>query len=128
MNRQILQHAKDLASRNYTIQISEDRLSDNTLIFMAKNPELFGCMAQGFSREEAISNLSEARVDYIYDSIIEGTPIPDPFEFPLVDVTIQITKFNWDDKKVENIISSLNRKPSMENNKYKVFFQEKVTA
>jgi predicted RNase H-like HicB family nuclease len=35
-------------------------------------------MAQGATLEEAIGNLKDARIDYIYDSLKEGIAVPDP--------------------------------------------------
>ena len=87
MDKELLEQAKKLAARNYTLSVFEDTLPSGEKIYMAKNPELTGCMAQGMSIEEAIDNLAEARLDYIYDSLEDGIPIPepaliDPFEFP----------------------------------------------
>jgi len=78
MDNVLLEKAKFLAARNYTTSILEDKLADRTVVYMAKNPELDGCMAQGDTPEEAIENLSEARVDYIYDSLEDGVAIPEP--------------------------------------------------
>ncbi|MBL1135889.1 MAG: type II toxin-antitoxin system HicB family antitoxin [Chloroflexi bacterium] len=47
-------------------------------MFLARNPELEGCMAQGETPEAAQSNLLEARIDYIYFLLEDGLPVPDP--------------------------------------------------
>lgn len=78
MDNELFEQAKKLAARNYTLSVFEDILSNGTKIYMAKNPELKGCMAQGVSFEEAIKNLEEARLDYIYDSLEDGVPVPFP--------------------------------------------------
>jgi predicted RNase H-like HicB family nuclease len=78
MDENILRQAEKLAKRNYSILVSVDKLSTGKDIFLAKNPELFGCMAQGLTIEEAVDNLLKARIDYIYDSIEDNIVIPDP--------------------------------------------------
>ena len=103
MNKQLFDKAIGLASRNYEVQISEDVLSSGQPVFMAKNPELFGCMAQGFSKDEAIINLFDARIDYIYDSLKDGAPIPDPKIMPRNEVITQVFNFNFNDKSIKNI-------------------------
>ncbi len=70
--------AEKLADRNYTVSVSEDRTTDGQPIYMAKTPELFGCMAQGKTLEEAIKSLKEARIEYIYDSLKDGVEVPAP--------------------------------------------------
>lgn len=80
MDKALLEQAKKMASRNYKLLMFEDKLSNGTTIYMAKNPELKGCMAQGMTIGESIENLAEARIDYIYDSLEDGVPIPDPAE------------------------------------------------
>lgn len=86
MNNNLLKKAEELAARNYKIAVSEDRTTSGQVIYMAKNPELIGCMAQGATLEEAIGNLKDARIDYIYDSLKDGVAVPDPA--PLVEVTL----------------------------------------
>lgn len=82
MDQNILLKAQELANREYTVNIKQDHLSDGSQIFSAENPELFGCIAQGRTPIEAIDNLFDARVDYIYDSIIHSEPIPKPNFIP----------------------------------------------
>ena len=83
MDKALLEQAKKLAARNYLLSIFEDKLSNGTIKYMAKNPELKGCMAQGSSSEDAKNNLDEARVDYIYDSLEDGVPVPEPAVQPI---------------------------------------------
>lgn len=78
MNEKLLELAKELATRNYKLSVFEDRLSNGQTIYMAKNPELKGCMAQGKTIDEAIKNLKDARIDYIYDSLEDNIPVPSP--------------------------------------------------
>ena len=83
MDKKLFEQAKKLAARNYTLSVYEDTLPSGKKIYMAKNPELAGCMAQGMSIEEAIDYLAEARLDYIYDSLEDGIPIPAPAMQPV---------------------------------------------
>lgn len=78
MNKEQLDLAIQLASRNYNIVISHDSLSDGKKIYMARNPELQGCKAQGMSQMEAIKNLRDARIDYIYYLLEDGIDVPVP--------------------------------------------------
>jgi predicted RNase H-like HicB family nuclease len=78
MNEKQLQEAERLANRHYTITTSEDTLSDGSIIFMARNPELQGCKAQGKTRTEAVNNLRDARIDYIYYLLEDGIDVPVP--------------------------------------------------
>ncbi len=71
--------AEQLASRGYNIEFEVDKLSDGTLVYMARNPELPGCKAQGATIEEAKANLDETRIDYIDALLEEGISIPQPF-------------------------------------------------
>ena|SRR3972149_3138729 len=86
MKDDLMKRAEELAARNYKIAVSEDRTTNGQLIYMAKNPELIGCMAQGSTLEDAIENLRDARIDYIYDSLKDGVGVPDPT--PLVEKTL----------------------------------------
>ena len=83
MDKALFEKAKMLAEKNYLLSVFEDALPSGEKIYMAKNPELAGCMAQGMSIEEAIDNLAEARLDYIYDSLEDGIPIPEPAMQPI---------------------------------------------
>jgi predicted RNase H-like HicB family nuclease len=78
MDENLLKQAKELAARNYRLSVFVDKLSNGQTIYMAKNPELKGCMAQGATIEEAIKNLDDARVDYIYDSLENCVAVPEP--------------------------------------------------
>jgi predicted RNase H-like HicB family nuclease len=74
----ILKKAEELSNRNYKISVSIDITTTGETLYMAKNPELIGCMAQGETLEDAISNLKDARLDYIYDSLKDGFNVPEP--------------------------------------------------
>lgn len=70
--------AGELAVRPYKVVTIEDTLTDGTVVVVARNPELKGCLAQGLTAEEAISELGEARQAYIYSLLEDNLPVPEP--------------------------------------------------
>ena len=70
--------AEELANQLYTVVVFLDKTTEAEPIYVALNPELDGCIAQGESVEEAQNNLSEFRVDYIQHLLDHRLPIPDP--------------------------------------------------
>lgn len=78
LNKARLEKATQFANRNYTITLSHDTLSDGSIMYMAKNPELPGCKAQGRTEVEAVNNLRDARIDYIYFLLEDGLNVPSP--------------------------------------------------
>ena len=71
--------AKYLAAKGYIVQVSKEEVADGEYIYLALNPELEGCMAQGELPEEAVSNLDEVRVAYIEHLLDHNLPVPSPF-------------------------------------------------
>jgi predicted RNase H-like HicB family nuclease len=78
MNDQWLEKAKELAFQNYEFRLEQDVLSDGSPVFLASNPELPGCKSQGSTVEEAMVNLAQARIDYIYSLLEDGLDVPEP--------------------------------------------------
>lgn len=78
MNEALMQRARELAARNYNLSIFNDEELDGQPVFLAKNHELYGCMAQGSTLDEAIENLKDARIDYIYSLLLDGLDVPNP--------------------------------------------------
>ncbi len=78
MNSALMEKAKVLAARNYSLSVYREDAAAGEVMFLAKNPELYGCMAQGSSLEDAIRNLEEARIDYITSLLEDGLFVPDP--------------------------------------------------
>jgi predicted RNase H-like HicB family nuclease len=70
--------AMELASRPYTLFVFLDETTDSGTVFVAMNPDLPGCIAQGDSAEEAESILSEVRTDYMAHRLVHALPIPEP--------------------------------------------------
>lgn len=70
--------ATKLAQRPYSLIIIRDKTTDGDYMYLARNPELEGCMAQGETPKEAEDYLAEFRVDYIEFLLERGQPIPEP--------------------------------------------------
>lgn len=77
-NPQIWAKAQELAGRGYATIISDDTLSSGETIYLAEHPELAGCLAQGYSVEEALENLQMITVDFIYYLLEDGLDVPAP--------------------------------------------------
>jgi predicted RNase H-like HicB family nuclease len=84
MADQLWEQAKALADRGYRVSFEVDELPDGQLVYMARNPDLPGCKAQGASIDEAKANLDEVRIDYINALLEENLPVPQPTQ-PVVD-------------------------------------------
>ena len=61
----------------YAVQLTED-WAGNTRCYVARNPALPGCMAQGETPLEAVKNLADAREMYIDSLLEDGQPVPEP--------------------------------------------------
>ena len=99
MSDNLEQQAKKLSSRNYTIEVSVPDKDQENKIFLAKNPEIHGLMAQGASIEEALGNLAETRYEYILSLLEDGIEVPTPASeitqtsFSLSSVTLDTKEF-----------------------------------
>jgi predicted RNase H-like HicB family nuclease len=78
MNKELWQKAIEIAAKNYSVVTFEEKDSNGQPIFLARIQEFYGCMAQGNSKEEALENLREASIDYIYSLLIDNLEIPQP--------------------------------------------------
>ncbi|MCU0512508.1 MAG: type II toxin-antitoxin system HicB family antitoxin [Anaerolineae bacterium] len=78
MNKDRLAQAQQYAAQHYTIHLSHDKLADHSVIYVAQHPELPGCKAQGATPVEAVNNLRDARIDYLYYLLEDGLAIPVP--------------------------------------------------
>lgn len=65
-----------LANRLNRCIVSQEHLSDGRVVYVAVDADLDGCMADGLSADEAIANLNDARVDFIYFLLEDGLPVP----------------------------------------------------
>lgn len=59
---------------------------DEDGIYVARVPELPGCISQGRTRKEALENVKEAIEAYLESLKKHGEPIPSPIEEELVEV------------------------------------------
>ncbi len=67
----------------YTTEVIRETLSNGEKVYVARHPELDGCMAHGSTIEEAKSNLSEA-FELSMDHLIKyRLPVPKPNVFAL---------------------------------------------
>jgi predicted RNase H-like HicB family nuclease len=110
MDEKLWRQAQDLASQNYLIVVSPEETTSGQFLYLAKNLELPGCMAQGNSKEEAISNLDEARIDYIYSLLKDNLEIPKPAPQPAQTITLK-TSFTIEEKQ-SYIIDQISFTPS----------------
>lgn len=59
---------------------------DEDGIFIAQVPALPGCISQGKTRREALSNIKEAIELYLESLKAHGEPIPPPIEEEILEV------------------------------------------
>lgn len=102
---ELIETASKLASRGYSKRIIKDRTTDGEEIFIAVNPELDGCMAQGETIEDAEAILEEVRVDCIAHLLEHGLYVPEPQETDTGDAMgLYSTVFQIDVEPRENDI------------------------
>lgn len=70
-------YASAALTPRYSVRIEEDEAGGKQC-FVASHPDLPGCMAQGWTREEAVRSLDEAREMYLRSLERDGLPIPEP--------------------------------------------------
>lgn len=69
---------RDYVGRPYKTILMPDVRSDGTPCFVARHPELPGCMSDGDTPAEAVANLRDARELYIQSLIEDGLEVPLP--------------------------------------------------
>ncbi len=74
--------AQQYAMQPYTIILTRDETTDGEPIFVAFNPELPGCLAQGETEAEVLTNLIDARTEYILGLLQHNLPVPSPNPVP----------------------------------------------
>jgi predicted RNase H-like HicB family nuclease len=72
------QMAGRLAARYYATIVEPDSLLNGETVYFVRHPELPGCKAEGESIIEAMSNLDDARLDYIHMLLSGDFPVPQP--------------------------------------------------
>ncbi len=78
MNQEFWHKAEEIAAKNYFVVVNEEKDSKGQPIYLASIQEFYGCMAQGQTKEEALVNLKDASIDYIYSLLIDNINIPEP--------------------------------------------------
>ena len=61
---------------------------DEDGVFVAQVPSLPGCVSQGMTRGEVLSNVQEAIEAYLESLKAHGEPIPPPIEEEVVEVAV----------------------------------------
>jgi predicted RNase H-like HicB family nuclease len=74
----LYQRAKEISQLPYFNQVSLDETTEGKIIYIAKTLELPGCISQGKTSDEALKNLGDARIDFIFSLLEDGLPIPEP--------------------------------------------------
>jgi predicted RNase H-like HicB family nuclease len=80
MNKQRWTQAAALADAPYFTVVFASESSTGPRVYIARTPELPGCMAHGPTVEHALRELREARTEYIYSLLADGLPVPPPHE------------------------------------------------
>lgn len=78
MNNDLKKQAEELAARRYSMFVFREMTTEDEPVYVALNPELDGCFAQGETSQEAQRNLDAFRVDYIHHLLTHGLPVPEP--------------------------------------------------
>jgi predicted RNase H-like HicB family nuclease len=78
MNKKLWDTATKLAARPYQVRVYRDDEASGEAIYLAEYAELSGCMAQGATIRDALTNLREAAMDYIYSLLEDGLEVPPP--------------------------------------------------
>jgi predicted RNase H-like HicB family nuclease len=94
MSEQRWKKAEELAARQYLTLVNRETDEDGEYYFVAVNPELPGCRADGDTPDAAKKNLAEARVDFIYFLLEDNLPVPDPDSFTVQSEREQYLKAN----------------------------------
>ena len=63
--------------------------TEDTFAWMARHPDLPGCMSHGETPEEALANLADARALYIETRIERGLPVPGPESSPVTQASMR---------------------------------------
>jgi len=77
-NLNLRKEAEKLAERPYSVELVIDETTEGQPVYVARIPELEGCIGQGQTIDEAVSNLNDAKVDFIESLLDDGLPVPQP--------------------------------------------------
>jgi len=62
----------------YAVEVVPDATTEGDVCYLAKHPELPGCMAHGDTTDEALQNLDDARRLYLTTLLNRGLEVPKP--------------------------------------------------
>jgi predicted RNase H-like HicB family nuclease len=78
VNKELWDKATKLAGKPYRIDVYHDEEAQGDAVYLARIAEMSGCMAQGATIEDALANLRDAAIDYIYSLLEDSLPVPPP--------------------------------------------------
>lgn len=74
--------AREMAAQPYSVVVVRDIDTTGAVpLYVAYHPELVGCMAQGYTPDEAKASLNDARIDYIEHFLDHGLDVPGPADW-----------------------------------------------
>jgi predicted RNase H-like HicB family nuclease len=106
MSRNLEKQAEELAGQPYSIEFSHDETTTGEPIIVVSHPELPGCMAQGSTFNEALTELEDARKEYILSLLEDGLAVPKPLDRTAGTniITVGTQGTSW--QLVEGVISN----------------------
>ncbi len=72
----------EISQRRYLTITQLEQGTEGETCYVAKHPEILGCMSQGATPEEAEANLVEVTQMIIEHMLEHNLPVPDPWTFP----------------------------------------------
>jgi antitoxin HicB len=72
----------------YRIIVDEDEYTTGGPCFVARHPELLGCLSQGQTIREALANLADARQMWLEHAREHQLPMPAPTSPWFIDIRI----------------------------------------
>lgn len=76
-HKQIEIEVKKYENTEYPIKLYKEYEEDDAY-WVSEHPDLPGCMTHGDTKEEAIANLDDAKLSWIYTALSRGMSIPEP--------------------------------------------------
>ncbi len=95
MNQNLREKAERTAELPYSVEVALDETTEGQPVYVARIPELEGCMGQGETIEQAVANLHEAKIDYIESLLEDGLSIPEPALLATTTSSSSSKTFTW---------------------------------
>lgn len=83
MSTALRKQAEELAARSYAVVIMQDETTEGKPVIAVSHPDLPGCRSHGKTIQEALTNLEDARVEYILSLLEDELPVPTPAQRPI---------------------------------------------